>query len=70
MFENIRRVLDETEEKIANSNITEKDIFDKKLTLALYEDINPYWIARALVALTDTNIPDFMRRAMYDDLKK
>lgn len=67
-FSKIRNVLDKYEEKIIYPSGDTGDFIDE-LTLALYEEINIYWLARGLKALSDPEVPDNMRRAILNQLR-
>lgn len=41
-----------------------------ELMLALYEEVNVYWLSRGLKTLSDPDVPDNMKRAILKELEE
>ena len=41
-----------------------------ELILALYEEVNVYWLSRGLKTLSDPDVPDNMKRAILKELEE
>lgn len=41
-----------------------------ELMLALYEEVNVYWLSRGLKVLSDPDVPDNMKRAILKELEE
>lgn len=69
MFEKTRLCLDKIEESGLINWMHDKELFNS-FVVALYDEMNIYWLTRALKTLSDEDVPSEFRLAILKDLRE